>query len=93
MDQMSLNEAIKQLIIAECFHEDDGMTSADIDDAALLFGSSSPVGLDSLDALQLSVSLKKHYGVRIEGARDGQIHLASVNAIAACIRAHQAVSA
>ena len=45
--------------------------------------------MDSLDALQVSLALQQHYGVRIEGAKDGRKILASIADIAAFIRSQQ----
>jgi len=42
--------------------------------------------MDSLDALQVSLALQQHYGVRIEGAKDGRRILNSIDSIAAFIR-------
>lgn len=92
MELVKLKEELKALIIEECFQEEDELSATDIADDELLFGSSSNIGLDSLDALQLSVTLKKRYGVRIEGARDGQKYLATVNALADYIASQQAAA-
>ena len=41
----------------------------DFSDDLMLFGDASPIGLDSLDALQISVALQQHFGVRLQGDR------------------------
>ena len=46
--------------------------------------------LDSLDALQISMSVKEHYGVRIEGGPDARKAMASVSALADFIQAAKA---
>ncbi len=81
MDDSQLKQHIKQLIISECDKEDE-LDWQDITDNEQLFGNDSKVGMDSLDALQLSLALQQHYNVRIEGAKDGRRILASVNSIA-----------
>ncbi len=81
MDDSQLKQHIKQLIISECDKEDE-LDWQDITDDEQLFGNDSKVGMDSLDALQLSLALQQRYSVRIEGAKDGRRILASVNSIA-----------
>lgn len=87
MDDTQLKQQIKQLIIIECDKEDD-FDWQDLQDSEPLFGSDSRMGIDSLDALQVSLALQQRYGVRIEGAKDGRRILASVDSIAAYIRQH-----
>ncbi|TDQ37303.1 phosphopantetheine-binding protein [Thiopseudomonas denitrificans] len=87
MDDTQLKQQIKQLIINECDKEDD-FDWQDVQDAEPLFGGDSRIGMDSLDALQVSLALQQRYGVRIEGAKDGRRILASVDSIAAYIRQH-----
>jgi len=52
---------LKELIVRELKLE--GKDPASIDDEAPLFGEG--LGLDSLDALQLAMSIEEHFGVRI----------------------------
>ena len=63
----SLIKALKQLIIEECDKQDD-IEIEDFGDNTPLFGNKSPLALDSLDALQVSMAIQKKYGIRIEGA-------------------------
>jgi acyl carrier protein len=58
---------LKLLIIDECDKSDD-IEIDDFADDLELFGRSSPLALDSLDTLQISMAVQKKYGVRIEGA-------------------------
>lgn len=81
----TLEQQLKQLLIRECDKEDD-IDWQGIDDHEPLFGPDSRIQMDSLDALQVSLALQQHYGVRIEGARDGRRILASIASIAAFIR-------
>lgn len=53
---------IKQLIVDEC---DKDFAPETIEDDELLFGESSRLQLDSLDALQLSMALQRRYGIRL----------------------------
>ena len=49
----------------------DGMTPADIDDDAPLFGEEG-LGLDSIDVLELIVLLEKNYGIRLSTPAEGK---------------------
>ena len=59
----NLHQELKQFIIEAMNLED--MTPDDIDVDALLFGDEG-LGLDSIDALELVLGLKKKYGIVIE---------------------------
>ena len=61
---LQLSLQIKALIIDALGLED--ITPADIDAAAPLFGEG--LGLDSIDALELGVALRKHYKLSLEAA-------------------------
>ncbi len=87
MDDTQLKQTLKQLLIRECDKQDD-IDWQSIDDAEPLFGQQSRIQMDSLDALQVSLALQQHYGVRIEGAKDGRRILNSIDSIAAFIRQH-----
>jgi acyl carrier protein len=91
IDQTSKAElmlALKQLIIEECDKEDD-FDATDILDDELLFGRKSRIALDSLDALQLSLVLKKKFAISIEGSKETRKHLQSVASIAELILARE----
>jgi acyl carrier protein len=79
-----LKENLKKLIVDECEKEDD-IAWQDILDDELLFGSDSRINLDSLDGLQLSLVLKKTFGVKIEGSKESRKHLSTISNIAALI--------
>ena len=49
----------------------DGMTPADIEDDAPLFGDAG-LGLDSIDVLELIVLLEKNYGIRLASPAQGK---------------------
>ncbi|WP_437882512.1 acyl carrier protein [Pseudomonas sp. LRF_L74] len=85
MDDTLLEEKLKQLLIRECDKEDDIDWQSIANDEPL-FGQQSRIQMDSLDALQVSLALQQHYGVRIEGAKDGRRILNSIASIAAFIR-------
>ncbi len=69
---------LKELIIKELNLE--GKSPSDIDDAAPLFGAG--LGLDSLDALQLAMSVEEKFGVRVPEGDEARKIFASVNALA-----------
>lgn len=48
----------------------EGMTPADIDDNAPLFGDG--LGLDSIDVLELIVLIEKNYGIRLTSPAEGK---------------------
>ena len=70
MELSELNLAIKQLIITECDKPE--LTVESITDDEIIFGPNTQVALDSLDALQISVAIKKTYGVRIQGSGESR---------------------
>ena len=83
----NLNQQIKEVIISSLELED--ITPEDIVDSEPLFGEG--LGLDSIDALELGVALKKKFGVKFssESAENKQ-HFASVDALAKYITAETA---
>jgi acyl carrier protein len=71
---------IKQLVIAALDLED--VTTADIDDDMLLFDASG-LGLDSIDALEIGVALRKKYQIQIEATNsDNRNNFQSVRNLA-----------
>jgi acyl carrier protein len=58
--------ALKQMIVEEC---DKAIPAATIEDDELLFGESSRLQLDSLDALQLSMALQYRFGIRLADSK------------------------
>ncbi len=78
-DREQLKQELKVMIIAEC---QKNMTPEAIPDDATLIGSGSFLTLDSLDALQIALSVKQKYGRRIDGNGKTRLALASVNALA-----------
>lgn len=62
MKKEILEQEIKELIISALDLED--ITVSDIDSAAPLFNEG--LGLDSIDALELGMALKKKYGVNFK---------------------------
>jgi acyl carrier protein len=58
--------ALKEMIVEEC---DKDIPPATIEDDELLFGESSRLQLDSLDALQLSMALQYRFGIRLADSK------------------------
>ena len=81
MELDELKRNLKKMIVEECEKEDD-ISWEEILDDELLFGSESRIGLDSLDALQLSLVLKKKFTTKVEGSKESRKHLTTVNSIA-----------
>ncbi len=84
LERAALMVALKRLVISEC---DKDVEPASIGDEEQLIGG--PLGLDSLDALQISMAVKTHYGVRIEGGPDARRALRHIAALADTIIAAQ----
>lgn len=78
-------EARLKTMIVETLKLDD-IRPEDIPDDEPLFGSSR-FGLDSIDALELVVRLEKEFGIKIGSSEESRRALASINALAAFIRA------
>ncbi len=83
MEAATVRQQLKELMVAELNLE--GKTPADIDDAAPLFGEG--LGLDSLDALQLAMSVEERFGVKIPEGPEARPIFASVDALVAHIAA------
>lgn len=82
MSETELHKKVKELIINRLQLE--GITPADIDSAAPLFGDG--LGLDSIDALELVIGIEKEFGVRIQDEEVGNKAFASVNALVDFLR-------
>jgi acyl carrier protein len=76
---VDLKLEIKELIVNALELED--IAASDIKDDEPIFGAG--LGLDSIDALELSVAIKKKFGVTFApDSEDNKKHFASVNALA-----------
>lgn len=77
-------EALKELIIEALNLED--LTPDDIDTEAPLFGEG--LGLDSIDALELGVAVRRKYGVNLDvDSEEIRDHFASVASLARFVTA------
>ena len=78
-----LHQELKVFIIETMNLED--ISPTDIGDETLLFADEG-LGLDSIDALELALALKKNYGILLEANDEGtRQHLRSVSTLAALI--------
>lgn len=74
-----LESELKQLIIDSLQLED--VTAADIESDEQLFGTG--LALDSIDALELGVALRKKYGIQITAVDDDiKVHFSTVRHLA-----------
>ncbi|MDR3439079.1 phosphopantetheine-binding protein [Telmatospirillum sp.] len=81
-----LEMEVKSLIIEALKLED--ITSEDIDSEEPLFGQG--LGLDSIDALELGVAIRQHYGIKIDAVTDEvKTHFANVRNLARFIEAQR----
>ncbi|MEW5804636.1 MAG: phosphopantetheine-binding protein [bacterium] len=82
---MRLEDELKKLIISGLQVKD--VQPEELDDSAPIFGEG--LGLDSLDAIELAVILKKHYQVEIKNRNIARDIFVSVKKIADYIREHR----
>ena len=83
---MELEEKIKELIISSLELED--ITKDDIKDEEPLFGDG--LGLDSIDALELGMALKKNFNLTLSSNKEeNKQYFYSVKTIADFIRTQQ----
>jgi len=84
IDRDALKEALKQLIVTEC---DKDIAPETIADDMVLIGGE--LELDSLDALQIAMAIKTHYGVRIEDGPSARRAMQSINTLVDTILNYQ----
>jgi acyl carrier protein len=86
-----LEEELKALIVSCLFL--DNASPADIDSAEPLFGDGG-LALDSIDALEIGVEIKKKYGVKIDpDDEDLREHFSTVRSIAKFVSSQRAKAA
>ena len=76
----TLKLRLKTMIFTECDIED--LKPEDLGDEIILFSDESPLGLDSLDALQISMGLQNQFGTRIVDSKEFRRYVTSINALA-----------
>jgi len=76
-----LKMELKTLIVEECDLAD-RISASEIDDEGPLFGSQSKLGLDSIDALQISIAIQNRFGITITDSKEMRRVMTSINAFA-----------
>jgi len=82
----TLQQQLKQLILSEC--DIDHMTVDEFADDVQIFSDESGLGLDSLDALQISVGLQKEFNIRLPDSKSFRRHVTTINELATYIQSH-----
>ena len=83
LQTVDLELRIRELIVDALRLE--GVTPAEINVEEPLFGEG--LGLDSIDALEIGVALRKAFGIKIEGPKEElKKHFANVRSLAAFVR-------
>lgn len=82
MDTLELD--LRELIRTACDLDDARMAELTDDDP--LVGPASPLGLDSLDALEIVTAVQRKYGVRIDDRNTSLQVLSSIRTLAEFIR-------
>lgn len=84
MTNSELKAELKELIVEEC---DVDIEAEDIADDEFLIGPESRLNLDSLDALSISLEVKRRYGKHIDSGNETRMALTSVSTLADFIQA------
>lgn len=82
-----LQHELLELICNTCNLHDVDIDSIGPDDP--LIGPDSPLGTDSLDALEIAVTVQKEYGVRMDSENTSRVVLESVARLADYINANR----
>jgi len=80
---VSLETQLKEMVIEECGLD---VEPAAIDDDCDLLAPDSGLGLDSIDALQISMGLQRRFGLRISDPKEFRRRAATIRQMADCIR-------
>ena len=75
---MDIKQKLKKVIVEDLNLEE--ITPEQIRDDEVLFGQG--IGLDSLDAVELVVIVKRHFGIEIKDMTEGRKAFASVESLA-----------
>lgn len=84
LDRAELKSRLKAMIVEAANLQN--VDPSSIGDDGMLFGEG--LGLDSLDALQLAMSIEEKFGVRMPEGDEGRSVFRSVNTLADYIEAH-----
>lgn len=80
----ALKLRLKRMIIEECEKED--VMPEELADDVELFSDVSGLELDSLDALQISMGLQNHFGIRLADSKEFRRVVTTINALAEYIQ-------
>jgi len=83
---MSLKEDLKEMIIREC---DKDIEPSNIKDNDIIFDPKHPLGLDSLDSLQISMAIQNEYGIRLADPKEARRVMESINTLADYIESNR----
>ncbi len=75
-----------ELICTTCNLSDVEMDTVGVNDP--LIGPESPLGIDSLDALEIAVTVQQKYGVRMNSENTSRVVLQSLATLADYIKTH-----
>jgi acyl carrier protein len=78
----SLKNELKEMIVEACNLDEVNITADHIKDEEPLIDPSSPLGIDSLDAMEIVAALEKKYRVRIRDVNTSRQVLKSINTLA-----------
>ncbi len=85
-----LQHELLELICNTCNLHDVDIDSIGPDDP--LIGPDSPLGTDSLDALEIAVTVQKEYGVRMDSENTSRVVLESVARLADYIKENRSTN-
>jgi acyl carrier protein len=90
VEKNNLKKEIKELIIEvlKITH----VTADEVPDDAPLFGQDNPLGLDSIDAIEIILALQQKYDVRISDQNLARVILESIDSIADFLEKELAVN-
>lgn len=88
MDQ--LEQELVDMIVEACDVPEP--LPADFGPESILIGPESPLGLDSLDAVEIIVTVQMRYGIRIDAEKIGRTILQTVGSLADFIRKEREIS-
>jgi len=83
----SFERELLELICTTCNLYDVEMDKISHDDP--LIGPDSPLGIDSLDALEIAVTIQQEYGVRMDSENTSRIVLQSLATLAEYIKTNE----
>lgn len=86
--QEQLKHDIKQLIIDTLNIKD--VKPEDVPNEASLFGDNNPMGLDSIDGIEIIMAVQRKYNVRMDDQNVARFILESINTIAEFVTKEQA---